>query len=282
MKFVCALLLAALAACTSTPKEAAPVASADPAPQAAPSKPVQMASLNGAAAAPASGPFAKWTAIITSADNHAHSGAHSDAFDNARRDVAAQFVAAGFAPENMRHFSVQPSTTDPTSPGYTDQNSIRNAVQTMLGDAGDGCLFYFTTHGSPAGMAFNGGTLSPDELKGLLDRTCGGRPTVVIVSACYSGVFVPVVSAPNRMVMTAARKDRSSFGCGDNDKYPYFDACMIEDLPGALSFPDLADRVKNCVSTKETEQHFTPPSEPQVSIGPQVFTMLTNTHFQGR
>lgn len=280
MRLFAGLLLAMLCACSSTPKET-PAASADTAPSAAPTKPVLTASLDTSAPA-ATGPFAKWTAVIVAADNHSHSGAKSQAFDNARRDVASGFVAAGFAPEHVRHFSMQPDSSDTTAPNYTDSNTIRNIVQQQLGEAGDGCLFYFTSHGDRSGIVFNGGRLSPDELKSLVDRTCGGRPTVIVVSACYSGIFVTPLSAPNHMVMTAARPDRSSFGCGDDDKYPYYDACMIESLGGAATFPDLADRVKLCVSTKETSSHFAPPSEPQVSIGPQIAGVLGQDHFKGR
>ena len=30
------------------------------------------------------------------------------------------------------------------------------------------------------------------------------------------------------MVLTAARPDRTSFGCGEADKYPYFDDCFLQ------------------------------------------------------
>jgi hypothetical protein len=279
MRTAIGLLLAMLCACSSTQPMSA--GSGGPAPQAAPTKSVQAASLD-ASAPTAAGPFAKWTAVVIAADNHSHSGARSDAFDNARRELSSGFVAAGFAPQHVRQFSVQPDANDPSAAAYTNENTIRNTVQQLLGEAGDGCLFYFTSHGDRTGIVFDNGKLAPDELKSLIDRTCGGRPTVVVVSACYSGVFVPALTAPNQMVMTAARPDRSSFGCGDNDKYPYFDACMIEDLPSAATFPDLADRVKACVTSKETAQHFAPPSEPQVAIGPQVYTLLTQSRFKGR
>ena len=36
----------------------------------------------------AAAPFADWSVIIVAGDDHAHSGAHSEVFDNARRDLA--------------------------------------------------------------------------------------------------------------------------------------------------------------------------------------------------
>src|SRR5665811_1947526 len=42
----------------------------------------------------AASPFSDWAAIIVAGDDHAHSGAHSEVFDNARRDLAAAFTKA--------------------------------------------------------------------------------------------------------------------------------------------------------------------------------------------
>jgi Peptidase C13 family len=45
---------------------------------------------------------------------------------------------------------------------------------------------------------------------------------VVIVSACYSGVFVGPLANDNTLVITAAYFDHSSFGCQDKVKWTYF------------------------------------------------------------
>ena len=70
---------------------------------------------------------------------------------------------------------------------------------------------------------------------------------MVIISACFSGVFVPPLAGPNRMVLTAARPDRTSFGCGEEDRYPYFDTCMLDQLPKAHDFAVLGPAVQACV-----------------------------------
>jgi hypothetical protein len=97
---------------------------------------------------------------------------------------------------------------------------------------------------------------------------------VVIISACFSGVFIPVLAASNRMIFTAARPDRTSFGCGASDKYPYFDACILQVLPGARDFSSLAPKVQACVAQREIELGAAPPSEPQVWIGPALRPIL--------
>ena len=78
--------------------------------------------------------------------------------------------------------------------------------------------------------------LPPQIMDQMISSACGRRPTIVIISACFSGVFVPALADANRMILTAARPDRSSFGCSESDKYPYFDACMLKVLPSAHDF----------------------------------------------
>ncbi len=40
---------------------------------------------------------------------------------------------------------------------------------------------------------------------------------IVVVQACYSGSFVDNLAAPDRMVITAAAADRTSFGCASEN-----------------------------------------------------------------
>lgn len=276
-------LAALLVSCSSPPRREEAF---EPAPPARPVTPVLAqglvaSAMPASASLPDASPFARWTAVIVAGDNHAHSGKKAEIFDNARRDVAAAFVAAGFAKDHVRQFSVQPDPGDPSAPSFTSADGIRGAVHRLLGEAGDGCLFYLTSHGDQTGITFNQDKLSPEALKSLVDRTCGGRPSVIFVSACHSGVFVPALAAPNRMVMSASRPDRTSFGCGETNKYPYFDDCLLQSLPAAPTFPALANSVKACVAGKEAAEKFLP-SEPQIVIGAQIEGLLQTTKFAGR
>ncbi len=76
------------------------------------------------------------------------------------------------------------------------------------------------------------------------------------------------------MVLTAARPDRSSFGCTESDRYPYYDDCILKTLPQSTDFLDLAKRARVCVKDRETAEKLTPPSEPQVLVGPAVRPMI--------
>ncbi|HEX8569596.1 MAG TPA: C13 family peptidase [Caulobacteraceae bacterium] len=217
-------------------------------------------------------PFRDWAAIVVAGDWRAAGGRDTKAFENARRDVTGALVEAGFQRANLRTFGVSP-----TAPGVaeTEGPAFVAGLRETSGRARGGCLLYFTSHGSPQGIIFGRkGMLAPTALDRLLDSTCADRPTVVFVSACFSGVFVPALAAPNRLIVTAARPDRSSFGCGEGDRYPFFDACVLEAWPVARDFLNLGRAVQGCVSRREREMKLAPPSEPQISAGPRIRPLL--------
>ena len=222
----------------------------------------------------AASPFSDWAAIVVAGDFHAHSGAPSEAFDNARREVAHDLVGLGFEPQNMRQFSVRPELYPSEHLMLSEPGLIGQKLADVASQAHGGCLIYFTSHGSPAGVVVGPRLLSPAGLSQIVDEACGARPTVVVISACFSGVFVPPLSRPDRMVLTAARPDRSSFGCGESDRYPYFDACMLETLPKAGDLGALGREVLACVAAKEKATGMAPPSEPQMFVGSQLKPLL--------
>ncbi len=222
-------------------------------------------------------PLKDWAVGILAADWRDSEGAPIDAFENARRDLARAFAGVGFDPGNITHMSLRPREHG----GFSlRSDEVFSAFEKQAAAAPAGCLFYFTSHGVPEGIVLGGeGLLSPDQLNGLIGQWCGERPTVVVVSACYSGVFVPALAASNRLVMTAARPDRSSFGCGAGMLYPVFDNCVLDSLVDADDFVDLAKLTRQCVATRERQQRLWPPSEPQANIGAGVDDLFVFLNF---
>jgi hypothetical protein len=222
----------------------------------------------------AAGSFADWSAVVVAGDFHAHNGKPSEAFDNARRDVSRALVGIGFDPANLRQYSVRPQRYPDAHAGRSDADAIYDGLMALTKAAPGGCLVYFSSHGAPQGLQLGEGILSPAVMGVMLDRTCGKRPTVVVISACFSGVFVPALAESNRMVLTAARPDRTSFGCGQDDKYPYFDDCFLSSVPQAHDFPALGHIIQACVAARELKEGMSPPSEPQLFVGAELKPVL--------
>ncbi len=97
---------------------------------------------------------------------------------------------------------------------------------------------------------------------------------VVVVNACYSGGFVPGLRGPGTLVLTAARSDRSSFGCGSDSDATYFGRAWLVDALNRT--PDLIDAFKQAsgeISQWEQRDKLTP-SEPQIDIGAGIAEQL--------
>lgn len=218
--------------------------------------------------------YGDWAAIVVAGDFHAHSGAESEVFDNARRDVAADLVEIGFNPNTVMQFSIRPERYPAQQPRKSDPQTIATTLWDLSNSTNGGCFAYFTSHGGPSGFVIGEDIFPPDKMNQLISNACGDRPTVVFISSCYSGVFVPVLAAPNRLIMSAARPDRTSFGCGESDRYTFFDACFLASFKGAGDFPTLAKDVDACVSAREKKDGIKYPSQPQISIGANVAAQL--------
>ncbi len=230
-----------------------------------------LVALAPARADPAS--FGNWAAAVIAGDWRASGGQPTDAFENTRKDVTAALIRAGFAPENIRQFS-----PDPYTPGVelTQESVLDQSWSKLTAKAQGGCLFYVSSHGVPGGQIVLGhkDMLNAGALDLLLDLTCSFRPTVVVLSACFSGAFVPLLEAENRLILTAARPDRTSFGCGVDNRYPFFDDCILQSLPVSTDFAALAAAARSCVAAREKKERVAPPSEPQLSMGSDIKALV--------
>ena len=91
------------------------------------------------------------------------------------------------------------------------------------------------------------------------------RWKVVVVNACYSGGFVDALRDDSTLVITSARADRTSFGCGADSDITYFGkAFLAEALNRTTSIPDAFAHAKKSVAEwedRDKEEH----SEPQIA-----------------
>src|SRR5262245_3593019 len=154
--------------------------------------------------------------------------------------------------------------------------SLRVAANGL--DAQKDVLFLIlTSHGSRAGLAVKAGrrteTLTPSRLANMLART-GVRHKVVVISACYSGVFIPPLANPDLLVITAADANHPSFGCRDKAKWTYFgDAFFNIAFRQAKSVKNAFVVARALVRNRELREHIEP-SNPQMAGGANVHPLL--------
>lgn len=146
-------------------------------------------------------------------------------------------------------------------------------VAELLDRQEDALILYTTSHGAPFGLYYNDGdsgygAISPNRMRAMLDQL-GLRNRLLILSACFSGVFVPVLASPGTAIVTAASADRTSFGCtADNDWTFFGDALVNRALRKPQPLPAAFTEAQALIAGWE-DQVRQPPSQPQIAVGAQ-------------
>jgi hypothetical protein len=141
----------------------------------------------------------------------------------------------------------------------------------------DVLFLILTSHGSPEGLAVTAPRrntmLTPARLAAMLERT-GVRHKVVVLSACYSGIFIPRLANADTLVITAADRNHPSFGCTDKAKWTYFgDAFFNSALRQSATLKEAFTLARSLVLTWELRSGFEP-SQPQMAGGENVEPLL--------
>lgn len=118
-------------------------------------------------------------------------------------------------------------------PLATRENMAR-AVSRMAEQSGseDLIFIYLTSHGSADHqLALTQPRLALEDLPATdlaaLLAPLAERNKIVVISACYSGGFIEPLKSPNTLVITAARADRVSFGCSEENDFTYFGRALF-------------------------------------------------------
>ncbi|SEN14539.1 Peptidase C13 family protein [Luteibacter sp. UNCMF331Sha3.1] len=108
--------------------------------------------------------------------------------------------------------------------------------------------------------------LDPDGLADILQKHAFSWK-VLVVNACYSGGFVPKLRGPGTLVLTSAREDRTSFGCGADADITYFGrAWLAQGLNATPDFVEAFGQARSAIAGWEKRESLEP-SEPQIDIG---------------
>src|SRR5215472_8271372 len=187
---------------------------------------------------------------------------------------AAQVVAERFGPGPV---DVQYNSKKGGGATIQGLETALQAAAHHMDAANDVLFLILTTHGSRDGLAVKAGRLvqwlTPPDLADMLEST-GVRHKVVVISACYSGIFISPLANPNVLVITAADAFHPSFGCRDKAKWTYFgDAFFNVALRQAKSLEDAFVQARGLVKKHELREHFEP-SRPQMAGGANVQPLL--------
>ncbi len=222
-----------------------------------------LCSLPAVAAAPA---MTEWKAVLVAGDNA------EPVFDNAVTAVARWLIERGVPTAAIHRFSANPQARD----SRVEPASARLVLQRIADLAArprERCLVFVTSHGARdegVWLAYRREFLTPDELAKALSLGCAAVPTVAIVSSCYSGEFSRgPMQAPNRIILTAARADRPSFGCQANRTFTVFDECLLATLPREATWRAAYAHNAACVRRREKWLSMLP-SRPQAFFGAAV------------
>lgn len=157
--------------------------------------------------------------------------------------------------------------------------AVLRAVAKRMNRNEDVLFLFLTSHGSRdhrlsvqfSPLPLN--DLPATRLKEILDQS-GIRHRVIVVSACYSGGFLDVLKDDNSLILTAASRDRSSFGCGTEAEFTYFgEAYFVEALKDTRSFVEAFGKARAWIEAREKGEG-KEPSLPQLHVGAGIVPRL--------
>jgi hypothetical protein len=152
-----------------------------------------------------------------------------------------------------------------------------HAIGDVMDKDNDVFVLVMTSHGEQTGFALQlpGGTaeLTPQQVAAALDGE-GIKNRVVIVSACFSGIFVPPLANDNTIVITAADAKHTSFGCAPERDWTYFgDAFFHQSLHPGADFENAFEHARVLIHGWEMMDRATP-SNPQGAFGRALMAKL--------
>ena len=154
-------------------------------------------------------------------------------------------------------------------------------IASRIDPAQDIVIVYLASHGAPEGWIATSlptratfPPISAASLAAALTQT-GIRRRVIIVSACFAASWIPALASDDTIVIAAAAKDRTSFGCDDSRQLTYFgEAFLTGPLARGASLHDAFETARGRVAKWEADERFQP-SMPQAFVGRNLQALWT-------
>lgn len=183
----------------------------------------------------------------------------------------------GSGPRTLR---LANSEDDPQRYPLASRANLQRALAVIGSRQGpeDVAFLFLTSHGRADRLSLDfpqAGTkdlTAADFAAMLADARIG--PAVIVVSACFSGSFIDDLAAPDRLIITAARADRTSFGCRDGAEWTEFGRSFFDLALRADADPRAAFAVAAADVRRKEEAAGLTPSEPQIREGAAIGAIL--------
>jgi hypothetical protein len=201
-------------------------------------------------------------------------------FRNEAEFVERQFTQRFDSAGHVITLINNPSTLTSTPiASLSNLQSAVDAVAERMDQAQDILFLFVTTHGSREHELLVSldplplDQIGPEDIAGLFADT-HIKHRVVVISACYSGGFIDALRNESTLLVTAARADRASFGCGtDSDITDFGRAFFVDGLNHNDSFDAAYKEAAGLIDSWETrndEEH----SYPQFVSTPKIDAQL--------
>lgn len=190
-----------------------------------------------------------------------------------RFDARGRVVTLVNNPDNLGEQPYAPLAT------YDNLYDTLAAIGKRMDRKQDALLLFVTTHGTEDHTLYvqvdqnEEDFISPQDLRQALDDAGIGN-RIIVLSACYSGGFIPALRSPDTLILTAARADRPSFGCGNTSNATYFGQAWLIDAMNRSDDPLAAFDMARTAITAREKQEGELPSLPQQSLGKRIAPVL--------
>ncbi|MFT4241668.1 MAG: C13 family peptidase [Acidovorax sp.] len=192
-----------------------------------------------------------------------------------RNDVLlAEKLASSIDPKALRIKMANPA---PGQPADWPQATVENFTLAMNKTAEvarpqDRVLVFIAAHSNPGvlNVMVDGKhrhPITPQILSDALAPLAARQvPTLVVLSACYSGAFVEPLKAPHRVVLTATDARSASFRCQYPGEYTPFAEALFGQAAIGLPVTAWMAAAQQAVAAQEQRRKL-PPSKPQIFVG---------------
>jgi len=126
--------------------------------------------------------------------------------------------------------------------------------------------------------------LAPEQFAEMISEL-NVRRKIIVVSACFSGNWIEPLADDDHWILTSARSDRTSFGCGDDSEMTWFTRALYDTSGFDLTQPGtLYESVSKIIRETETEQGIGAEdwSYPQHSLGTDIGDGWLHRHLTER